>query len=34
VHAFDRPGVMNAYDRLMTNHAVGKVVVTLDAEAK
>ncbi|KAJ7917231.1 hypothetical protein B0H13DRAFT_1995714 [Mycena leptocephala] len=34
VHVFDRTGVMNAYDRLMTNHAVGKVVVALDAEAE
>ncbi|KAJ6495300.1 hypothetical protein C8R45DRAFT_900023 [Mycena sanguinolenta] len=27
VHSFDRAGVMAAYDRLMTNRAVGKVVI-------
>ncbi|KAF8190400.1 NAD-P-binding protein [Mycena galopus ATCC 62051] len=29
VHSFDRAGVMAAYDKLMTNRAVGKVVIRI-----
>ncbi|KAJ7266880.1 hypothetical protein B0H12DRAFT_1045844, partial [Mycena haematopus] len=29
VHSFDRAGVMAAYDKLMTNRAVGKVVISI-----
>ncbi|KAJ7754363.1 NAD(P)-binding protein [Mycena maculata] len=30
VHSFDRAGVMAAYDKLMTNRAVGKVVIKIE----
>ncbi|KAJ6533043.1 hypothetical protein B0H19DRAFT_1187126 [Mycena capillaripes] len=32
-HTFDRPGVMAAYDRVMTNRAVGKVVIEIGDKA-
>ncbi|KAJ7464292.1 NAD(P)-binding protein [Mycena galericulata] len=33
VHSFDRAGVIAAYEKLMTNHAVGKVVIEIPDKA-
>ncbi|KAF8146995.1 hypothetical protein K438DRAFT_1944350 [Mycena galopus ATCC 62051] len=33
VHSFDRAGVMAAYDKLMSKHAVGKVVIKVENES-